>query len=518
MKKQFSHIFSLFLALTVFCTLLTGCGVANAADSNPVNLTVGTMYSLACAYDPTLSSVTKPVMPYIYDRLFLMDSETGEIRGNVAESWEYTDDLTLQVTLRDDVYFSNGDKLEADDVLFSLERYLVNTTHLTTSNIVNINFDNCVADGINLTIAFFETDPVFISRVANSYIFSILDKDYVEKVGEEEATLYSPIGSGPYVVVDSVPDSYITLVRNDAYWGDAPGAETITYKYYAEETTMMIDFENGDIDVALNINDANRARIEAGEAAGTAKVISKSEYLDFSLASYVEAFKDPAVREAFAHAINYEAIVEAAYGSLGRPMTSTLFDSMAYYEDLSDDGIGPYSYDPDLSRQLLADAGYSDGDITIRTVIVNSPTNIKVAEALQANLADVGINLEIEAYDVATAIGYFVSGDLDVSLAEMSSVCFDPALVYSSSRSNSTNLAVRREEEDINEYLTIGATSMDEAARGEAYKNAQEWFKETCWLIPVCEQYACVAYNDKIDYLPVREYLSPDFANASYNG
>lgn len=129
---------------------------------------------------------------------------------------------------------------------------------------------------------------------------------------------------------------------------------------------------------------------------------------------------------------------------MGKPATSTVPETTKFYKN-----VGAYSYDPELSKQILADAGYQVGDINLKIVYVQSDVNDKMCEAAQFMLKEVGINLSVEGYDFATAISYFMNGDLDFSLAEFTENCFDPAILYSFGAAECTNACMALQDEGV---------------------------------------------------------------------
>ncbi len=465
--------------------------------AGPVALTLGTTQAQG-SFDNTSMAMNMGYM-LVYDTVLTRDTE-GNIVGAIAEEFEYVDDTTLQLTIRENVYFSNGALLTPEDVLFSLERFITTNSPYTTSTFYdNVIWDECTIEGNVLTIKFNNPCPAFTATLANPKWSCVLCKEYIESTGEDEFW-DAPVGTGPYVLSKYEADSYMIFDLRDDYWGAqlaenaiVPQVEQFTIKCYAEETTMFIDYENGVLDACLGISDANLQRVVSGEVAGTYDIGSQYDYVMLCLPEYVEAFEDIAVREAIAHAIDYEALTANAFGDLGKTSTSTVLSGTEFYVDK-----GVYSYDPELSRQILADAGYEEGELVFRMVIVNFPANEKIANAMQDQLKDVGIELKVESYDLGTAMSYFMNSDLDISIGELNVPCVDPAQAYVVAEPTHTNAAMIQTGDEIVDLLYGAKYEMDAEARMEAYAQVQDWFYNNYRWLPIAEKLWANCYNERI--------------------
>lgn len=493
--KKGTRFLALVLACVIMASVLGACGGESASSTAEQSvgktLTVGMMAESA-GFDPAESQGSPIGMSLVYDTVVRRDVN-GELQPCLATDWEWLDDTTVVLTIRDGVQFSNGDTLTPEDVLYTFRHFTEGSaTYAADSGYSNIDFDNCSVDGMKLTIRLYEPDVLFIDRMVSFRWSSVVS----QKLGEmtEEEIWGSPVGTGPYTCVENVSGSYASFKRNDNYWGTLPEAEEITIRYYSEETTMMIDLETGAIDIAVGLSDNNAQRLESGEAEGQCKIVSSGDMVFFTMPEYVELFEDINVRQAVAHALNVDQLTNIALGELGKPATSTLLETTAFYKN-----VGAYSYDPELSKQLLADAGYSDGDINLKIVYVQGDVNDKLCEAVQSMLNEVGINLEVYGYDFATAISYFMAGDLDFSLAEFTENCFDPAILYSFGAAECTNACMALQDEHFNELIRQGKATKDESEREKIYAEVQDYMYELCRWIPVAEKMVATGLNDRIN-------------------
>lgn len=516
--KQSARILTLLLAALMAFSILSACGsstqeaapteeasepadTAGAAEEpaeepaegggTPANtsrdLIVGTTSS-TCAFDPAMEYCDIGGA-LVYDTLFVYDPDTGELEGRLAESWEYLDDTTLEIHLRDEVYFTNGEKLCADDVLFTLERFITEGSR-RANYFQAYDFDACeIVDDLTLILKTKEPYGPQINYLAQEFC-SILCKSYVEST-DADAFWDQPNGTGPYVCTENVSGSYASYERKDDYWGELPEAETITVRTYSEASTMAIDLENGVLDMAFGINSSDAERFLNNTPDDLSVILApKHDSYNLCLPEYVEAFEDIRVREAIAYAIDREAIAGIGLGILGTIVNSSMPDGVDYQIDVYD-----YEYNPDKARELLADAGYSNGDIVLNMVcFVGEQTTM--GEALQAYLAEVGITVNVQSYDMATAVPMFIAGETDMVWNSLGSTsACDPAQVYANTGETSTNTSVKINDESVVAALNKGSASVDDATRQVCYEEVQHWLQDNCRYIPIANLNICYAFN-----------------------
>ena len=227
---------------------------APAEDSGePKELRVGTLDSTD-NFDPCSNSDCALGLMMVYDTVLKLNYETMEVEPCIATEWNWVDDTTLELTIRDDVTFSNGDALTPDDVLYSLSRFIYENDQFDPGYDV-IDFDASTVDGSKLTLKLKEVDADFLLELANDRWASVVNEDYVK--ANPDSFWDAPCGSGPYTCVENVDGSHSTYQRREDYWGDLPSASTVTVQNYSEATTMMADFETGALDLALDVGETD---------------------------------------------------------------------------------------------------------------------------------------------------------------------------------------------------------------------------------------------------------------------
>lgn len=534
MKK--SKLLALLLAAVMLIGLLAGCGgkdpggqpggsqpdssqggdqggSQNGSTSNgdvyarktaDGTLTVGST-DTADSFDPAVSFNSMGIQ-LVYDQILIKDPYTHEITSNIAESWEYTDDCTLVIKFKDGITFSNGEKMTAEDALYSLHRMILVNSRWSTF-VDAFNFDKSTADGLTLTLVTDEPFGPGLNYLTSRYA-SVLCKSYAESCSDEDFW-DKPVGTGPYVCKENVSGSHTTYEARGDYWGEAPDISTITTKYYAEQSSMMLDYENGDLDMAFDLSVSDAKRVTEGGVDHS--VYSLSPVYDtytVCMPEYVPEFEDIRVRQAIAYALDPAAITTTAMGVLGVPATSTLPEGVDYRIE-----VGAYPQDVEKAKQLLAEAGIAEGQLTLRFVVVNSSTNNNIAELVQFYLGQIGINVEINSADLPTAVPLFMAGETELVINSMGASAQEPDQQYDTVKASSTNATVRITDPEMDGYLMTGRNSVDPEVRRVNYENAQKWLYDSYREIPICDVYECFIYRD---YIANFATISPAAPNLRY--
>lgn len=433
-----------------------------------------------------------------YDSLFSYNGETGKIEPNLVDTYQYLDDTTLQLTLKKGVTFSNGEELKASDVLYSLRRVVDPETGSSFANSYSqYDLDNSyVVDDYTLVIKY--TAPYGPGIGAMTAFNDIVSEKFFEST--DAADLWDQTcGTGAYTCVENVSGSHTTYQLRDNYWDadNTPQVKTIVVTTYSEVSTMLVDFENGDLDVMVGLDDSTITRLEAGEVAdATYKILPDFEQTYLLLPEYVAAFKDVRVRQAIATGVDWASIVDVAVGETGIPSTSVLAPTVTpYYKD-----EGAYEYDPDSARALLKEAGYNDGDIVLNVLAGNDPSEQRFYEALQGYLADIGITMNFECFDTNTIIGRQASGETDLFLMGGKGAVNYPE-PYLALDKATANFPLKPCIVSDPEWLALydnGLHTVDTDKRVEYYNKMQDWMKENCRWIPVYQQAGAICWNSKI--------------------
>lgn len=400
MKK----IISVILAGAMCASLLTACGGSSSSGGSNANsaqataskstITIGIISDLS-SFDPQNhnDTVSAYATRHIYNNLVKLNDD-NEFVGNLAKSWEYLDDTTVEFTLNEGIKFHNGETLTSEDVKFSLERQkeAPKVGHLV-SMIDNVE----VVDDTHFIIHMNTPSNALVSSLNHSGS-AILCKSYVEGLEAEGKTLAdAPMGCGPYKFEEWVPGSSFTLVKNDDYFDPATSAqnEKLVFKIIPEESARTIALENGEIDLLMNVGTADANRIRENDKLALDEFDSTQiEY--FAMNTQKAPFDNKLVRQAMNYAINKDDVVIAAIDGEGEAFDNYIGKpAIGYY-----DTAVKYEYNPEKAKELLAEAGYADG-FTF-TAFLATEVRARSATVVQANLAAIGVTMNIEQMESAT--------------------------------------------------------------------------------------------------------------------
>ncbi len=433
--------------------------------------------------------VSKFLCKNIYDTLLHLNGETKEIEPNLATEWVWEDELTLVLTLRDDVYFHNGEKMTAEDVLYTFQRCKTGTVSANFYKSFDIDA-SYVVDPTHIVVKFKTPYAAALNVLAN-VSSSIVCKSYAESV--DSTTFYlEPIGTGAYKFVEWDSGDHITLTRNDNYWGEKANIPNVLLRIINDNSARCIELETGGIDItdSLNFTDVSKLADVEGLNAYFGPSL-KVMYL--SLNENKPYFKDERVRQAIAYAIDTEKVLASAYGGGAARGTSSLPSSLFGYKN-----EGFYEYNPELSRQLLKEAGYPNG-FTFTCVCPSVAASIKTAESVQAFLSEVGITMKIEEYDAATWMGKKLrDSETDCAPYVFTADTYDPDQAYMNMFAGSGYSTVSKTDETLNALLQAGRAETDVEKRKAIYAEVQDYIHDHFIVIPLVENYINYAYSDAV--------------------
>ncbi len=418
------------------------------------------------------------VMRQIYDTLVVQTEELELVPG-LAESWNQVDDVTWDFAIRPGVMFHNGDPLTASDVAFTLNRLRDPAAGAPAAFLVG--FISSVEAVDDMTVRIVTNGPFvpMLSHLAHTAT-SILNERAVTEAGEDYGTAVV-VGTGPFRFVSWEVASQVILERNDDWWGGDVGPERVVFRAIVEGTVRAIELEAGAIDIAyaLEPRDALRARTNADLTMAEIETLTTS-YIGFN--AQKAPFDDVRVRQAINHAVDAETIVDVLLEGFGFPATSPISSQVFG----SNPDLEAYDFDPERARQLLADAGLAGGFST--TLWTNdNPVRIQIAEIVQAQLADIGINVDVQVLEWSTYLADTAAGAHDMFILGWVTVTADAdyglyALFHSSNFGSAGNRTFWSSDR-LDELLDLGRRTVDQDERLAIYYEAQEIINaEAPWI------------------------------------
>ena len=342
--------------------------------------------------DPALTYAPNgwSIVHSVYDSLLQFDNE-GNLELLLAESWEWTSPTTIAVKLRPDILFHNGEPLTSKAVQFSLE-------HLTaeeTASQVSANFAVIESfseiDDLSFELVLSQPAPWLPAQVAAW--LAVLPPEYAAS----NDFARNPIGTGPFKFSGWSAGEAIALAVNEDYFAGSPKgvpiADAVSYRFVPDATTRVADLLSGSAQLVQSVPVDQVGAVEDGGQFVITQPVSGSAFV--RVPNTVEPFTNPQVRVAMNFAVDVPTIIDALLDANGIPLANLFVPtSIGYDADLS-----PYAYDPDMAKQLLTDAGFPDGFET--SMDVSSSERLDIAQAIVAQLGEVGIDVELEQKELA---------------------------------------------------------------------------------------------------------------------
>lgn len=401
------------LAATAIVTALSGaayaktlvyCSEGSPEGFDPAPYTSGT----------TFDASSKP----IYNRLVEFKPGTSEVQPGLAKSWdvsadglEYTFHLRPGVKFQTTDYFTPTRDMNADDVIFSFERQMDKSspwyayaTGISWEYFNGMSMPDLIKS-INkvddLTVKFVLNHPEapMIANLAMDFA-SIMSKEYADKLqaaGTLEQINQKPIGTGPFEFVAYQQDAVIRYKKNPDYWGTAPKIDDLVFAITTDAAVRRQKLEAGECQVMPYPAPADVQALKADPKI----TVLEQQGLNVGYLAYntqQKPFDDVRVRKALNMAINKQAILDAVFQGSGviakNPIPPTMW---SYNNAIVDD-----PYDPEAAKKLLAEAGVSNLEMNIWAMPVQRPYNPnarRMAEVMQADLAKVGVKVNIVSYE-----------------------------------------------------------------------------------------------------------------------
>lgn len=484
-------------------TLVYGRG-ADSVSLDPINVTDGE--SIRVTHN-------------IFETLLEYDHNL-ELQPKLATEYSSSEDgLTWTFKLREGVKFHDGTDFNAEAVVFNFERWMDPENPYHQGDFPYYPFlyggfkgdENHLIEHVKATgdheleIKLKRKTAPFLSYLAIS-MFGIASPAALEEYGAELNE--HPVGTGPFMFEEWTRNNTITLAKNPEYWMEGkPYLDKVIYQVIPENAARLNALQTGEIDVLDGMNAGDTTIVEDTEGIELLKRPSFNiGYMAMNMEK--EPFDDPLVRKAVNMAIDKDNIVDAFYNGLADTATSPLPPSLWGY----DDSLEKYDYNVEEAKKLLEEAGLGDGFTTKLYTMSNPrpylPEPMKIAEAIQADLAKVGITAEIVSMEWATYLDDTSAGAHDMALYGWTGVMADPDnfLYPNLSKTNTTvpaqNIAFYKSDE-FTALITEARETIDHDKRIELYKQAQQLFQEDAPWVMLAYTTPPLAQADYVeDYVP----------------
>jgi ABC-type transport system substrate-binding protein len=445
----------------------------------------------------------------VYDNLIQFKYGSTEIEPGLATSWEVSNDgLEYVFHLRKGVYFSKTkyfkqkSEFTAKDVVFSLKRQF-DVTHpynkiggafqyWSAMDMSSIVKDVIALDPYTVKITLQKREAPFLSNLAMDFAM-ILSSDYADmlsKEGNEDDLGKKPVGTGPFIFEKWVKDDKMIFSANKNYWNGRPYIDKLIFKVIANNAVRAAELKAGSIHI-MDFPDPTEVKIL--EENPDLKLV-KQEGLNVGWLAFNmdrKPFNEKKVRQAIRHAINTQGIVDSIYEGLGKVAINPIPPTMWSYNK----SLKGYEYSSEKAKKLLKEAGFENGfetNIWAMTVPRSYiPNGRKVAEAIQADLAKVGIKAKIISYDNATYLQRSAMGEHDMVLTGWTGDNGDPdnflnilLSAHAADPKPAQNRSFWRNAE-FTKLVDEAKIATDIAERTALYEKAQVIFEEEAPVHPI---------------------------------
>lgn len=497
-----SALMSSMTAVALLCTPLAA-QAETPKDTLVMAYVIDDMISLDPAeiYEFTASEY----MANTYDRLVVIDpADPSKLKLQLAESWSVSDDgKVFTFNIRPGVKFHSGNALTAEDVEFSMERFvkldlnpafIMGQFGLTKDNVqdmVRVVDPQTVEVELDAAYA-----PSFFLNCL-SYTSVVIDKKLAmenEKDGDfgHEWLKTNAAGSGPFIFKSWKPNESLVLEGNADYWDGAPKIKRVLIKNVTESATQQLLLQKGDIDIARNLTGD---QLKAVQKDPNIKFQSYPKatlwYMGLNVKNQYLGNKD--ARQAMKYLVDYQGLQESMFNGTGIIHQTFLPDGQ-----LGADNSTPFSFDLAKAKELLAKAGFPNG-FNVTMDVTNKTETRELSASLQNTMAQAGINLIIKVNDNKTTLTKYRASEHDIYLGQWGSDYQDP-------HSNADGylnapLAKRNQWNSPEKEAAVMAArdEKDSAKRAQMYMDLQKMQLEEGPYVILFQQVETIALRKNVD-------------------
>jgi len=387
-----------------------------------------------------------PLYNLVYNTLISYDQQLRP-QPQLASSWTWSPDfLQLTLQLRSDVTFHSGRPFTSDDARFNLERLrdpsvgsqvrnYAQLMHVETPapDKLVISFDSPVRSSFDALALTYMADPQTVDQISAGGPF---------------------IGTGPFRFQEWEPGSHVAVVSNPNYWQPGrPYLDSVELRVLPDPQTAVVSLEAGAVDWLTGVpgTDAQRLQSDSGYQVMLTGSGGTFYYLGFDIS--VPALSNKLVRQAIGYALNRRRLVDTTLFGFGRPASIPWPEySLAYDENLDQ----TFTYDPARARQMLAGAGWDTSTVVPLVVPNRVQISRQMAEIVQADLANVGVQVELRSMDQGEFVARLQRSQLGAAwIINMGFMNMSPATFFTTAFpvrvTNSSNFVSQQYQDLINQ-------------------------------------------------------------------
>jgi len=441
-------------------------------------------------FSPVQTSLV--VMSALHDAL-VKPMPGQPLAPSLAESWQVSKDgLVYEFTLRSGVLFHNGERVTADDVKFSFDRYRGASAKLLKDRVATVE----VVDPLHVRFRLKAPWPDFMAAYATPMTKAawIVPKKYIEKVGDD-GFKKAPVGAGPYRFVSYTPGVELVLEAHDRYWRKRPTVNRLVLRVVPDDATRLALLQRGDIDIAYSLRGPLGEGVKRTPGLKlSANLVGVAQWIDFGAQQWdpKSPWHDRRVRLAAAVAIDRNAINQAETLGYSRPSASIIPSRLEF-------AWSPpaYRYEPAQARKLLAEAGYPNG---FDAGDFNGETSAAgFSEAVVNDLGVVGIRTKLRLIERAAFLQQWRERRFQHSLVLAAGGAFGNAALRIENFMVRGGPYVYGSHPDMDDLFSRQASEHDPTKRAALLQQIQRLAHERVMFVPIWEPAGLAGVGPRVE-------------------
>ena len=439
---------------------------------------------------------------HIFDGLVQFKNDQLDVEPALATDWDVSEDgKTWTFNLRKGVKFHDGTDFNADSVVQTYKRVLdENNAYYDVVQggwsyleylMGDIIVDVVATDDYTIEFKLSQKFAPFLTYMGY-YSQFITSPAAMEKYGADLAN--NPVGTGPFKFDKWKKGEYVQLVANDDYWGEKPKIDTLIFKVVPESSTRLLELQSGEVDAIKSLDPGQLAKVKENKDMELLSVPGANIFYG-AINTTKEPFNDKRVRQALNHAIDMDKIVDVVYEGSGTRAINAMPPTIFSFDETA----GPYEYNPEKAKQLLAEAGYPDGfKMDLNTFIygrtyVAKP--VQVAEVIKSDLENVGIKVNLVTNEWATHNDIQDNMKHDVSLTGLYDVPYPSNFLKTMAlEGGSTGYA----PQELIDLANKAMSTYDRDEQAKYFKELQQKLYEAAPIIPIAHNNYTAAIRSNV--------------------
>ncbi|GAB6156499.1 nickel ABC transporter substrate-binding protein [Desulfosporosinus burensis] len=513
--KRFAKLLVTLLILSLTMSSMVGCSKESNPGAQSGSSNVPQELTIAYGKDTDAKSIkgTGDMLLKIFSTDRLVELIDGKVQPSLATSWDIKDNgNTIIFHLRKDVKFSDGTPFTAEAVKFTYDR-LIKFNHNQWTQIGKIEKIE-VIDPYTVVFHIVAGQGGYLVLTSfGEYQSSILSPNSVEPKGDPGAPFSTLIGTGPWKVIDYKKDQYTVFAPNDYYYGKKATLQKVTVKDIPKAEGRVLALKSGDVDVIVDYYHGGSAYTPRNLLKSLKddgfQVLKKEMPMTTALAfNYKKApWNNVTLRQGINYAINKDDLV-ALFDGWITPAKEGIFSATAPF--VKEAGVKEYPYNVEEAKKLIKQAGFPEGYKPKMIVQSQNPDEVKLAELIKFQLAQVGIDVQLDVLEAGVYTDRQKKGDWDLRTYYIGGPG-RRAYTRLDGRFNPTAVEFGGSgyfsSPQITTVLNKAVSSFDEQERLNSFKTLYSLFKEEAGGVPLYYDAVFVVAKSNIKNI---EYVSSE--------